>query len=287
MDLVQMKMAAGLQVTASDFAKAKTLSESVNTGALGKFWVVTEPQSHKDKISDVMFEVSSLSHLSHWMRELYKHDADSAHEIINKAKMFHDAASAKNHGVKLLAGHISDHHDKQDKQDKQDDSKSEVEVKPEVKPVAESTLNFNDDSNSLSWTAEEKPVNLVNSSDVDTVYKEPKATKEDPDRKVNVPAQLKSELKAVIAELNKDFQRAAIHDKNATGFYPTAIEVMQGLLDRLDAGTVEDIKQAQIDLGKVSGAFLHKVPDSVILFISKGGANRTLKDIFSEVKIKK
>lgn len=281
-----MKMAAGIIVTPSDFNKTKPLIESVDIGVINKFYIVTKPKSHKDTISDLMFEVTSLNHLSHWIRELYKHDHNNAHDIINDAKMFFDMPSAKHQATILLSGKISNFHDNISKSDKEDKEPELEEVKEELE-LDESSMDYDNNSNSLTWAPDDKPVNLVNSSDVDSFYKEPKQKVEEPSKKISVPTKIKTELKAVISELEKNFQHAAVHDINATGFYPTAIEVMNGLLDRLNAGTIDDIKMAQIEITKLSGAFLNKIPDSVILFISQGGATRSLKDIFSAVKIQK
>jgi hypothetical protein len=164
----------------------------------------------------------------------------------------------------------------------------ECSMETEEDAMAESTLNF-DEPHPISWEKSDLPVNVRAPEDKKdpTLFKKPDEVKPDTDSKIKVPAKMKTKLREVIAQLEKDFERAAVQDKNATGFYPTAIEVFQALLDDLEEGTVDSMKRAQITVGKLSDVFLHKIPADVLLFISKGGESRALKDIFTLVQLDK
>lgn len=176
---------------------------------------------------------------------------------------------------------------------REDELESDQNMKPDSLAgkhgLGESRLDYTDKVNSLTWGNEDKPVNVMQSVEVKTDYKvkTPKKEKDPVPTAINVPAELKSDLKATMKELGGEFQKAVLHDKNAAGYYPTAIEIMASLYDRLDSGTVEDIKLAQIELTRIAGHYLNRVPVSVINFLSQGGAPRSLAKIFQKLKTEK
>lgn len=97
------------------------------------------------------------------------------------------------------------------------------------------------------------------------------------EEKVKVPASVKQALKDEIAQTRKEAEKLSVHNKDARVFYNDLARAFEDLLNFLEAGTVTDIKKAQIYWSSLMGPMIHKVPKVVSDFIVNGGTRRTLK----------
>ena len=97
---------------------------------------------------------------------------------------------------------------------------------------------------------------------------------------VKVPASIKSELKAVIAEFDKTAKFANTRNDTKASFCMTVVEAFQELLDYLNVGTVESIKLAQIHMAGLMNPISSHLPPTVVKFILAGGRKPSLKDLF-------
>lgn len=107
------------------------------------------------------------------------------------------------------------------------------------------------------------------------------ATAHEHEDKVNVPAEIKSQLKAVVDDFNK-----AAKDNNGVNdtrgsFAMTAAAALQQLHDDLSLGTTAGIKQAQIHMSSYMNPITSHIPADVVNFIVRGGRKTTLKDLFA------
>lgn len=107
------------------------------------------------------------------------------------------------------------------------------------------------------------------------------------DVKVKVPANVKSDLKAKIAEFSKEAEFSNTRDDARASFLMTATEAMKTILAYLDLGTVEGVKKAQISMTSMMSPIVNHVPPSVIKFIAQGGKKSTLKDLFDAKRVEK
>lgn len=98
--------------------------------------------------------------------------------------------------------------------------------------------------------------------------------------KVNVPADIKAQLKSVITDLSKTAKAADGMDDNTGSFALTAAAALQQLLDDLELGTTVGIKQAQIHMTSYMSPIVNHIPADVINFIGRGGRKSSLKDLF-------
>jgi hypothetical protein len=98
--------------------------------------------------------------------------------------------------------------------------------------------------------------------------------------KVTVPAEIKSQLKAVIDDFAKAAKENDLRDDTKGSFAMTAGAALQQLLDDLELGTVAGIKQAQIHMTSYMNPITSHIPEEVTKFIARGGRKSSLKDLF-------
>jgi len=124
---------------------------------------------------------------------------------------------------------------------------------------------------------------------VDTLkFKDPASTGKDDvqssnphEKKVSVPSNVVSELKAKIAEYDREAENFKNSDDARASFAMTAADAMKTLLDLLQAGTVADIKKASVHLTSLMSPITNNIPASVIKFVSYQGEKPSLKDLFN------
>ncbi|TFG98331.1 hypothetical protein E4H12_06345 [Candidatus Thorarchaeota archaeon] len=103
------------------------------------------------------------------------------------------------------------------------------------------------------------------------------------DEKCPCPAEIMSQLKAVIS----DFEKAAkdndenMNDETKAAFEKTAASALQQLADDLALGTVAGVKQAQIHMTSYMNPITSHIPADVTNFIGRGGRKSSLKDLFA------
>jgi hypothetical protein len=123
---------------------------------------------------------------------------------------------------------------------------------------------------------------------VDTSKKDLLGVAKDHGDKISVPADIKSSLKAVIADFRKqagdNAEAEAARNDNHASFCLTAADALQQLLDDLSLGTSEGMKKAQIHMTSYMSPITQHIPAEVVKFIARGGQKSTLKDLFSSVK---
>lgn len=100
------------------------------------------------------------------------------------------------------------------------------------------------------------------------------------DSKVTVPANVKSELKAVIAKFEKEAEYHKNDDARAS-FGLTVAAALQDILDCLNHGTVEGVKRANVKMTSYMNPITSHIPPAVVKFITSGGAKPSLKDLFN------
>lgn len=100
------------------------------------------------------------------------------------------------------------------------------------------------------------------------------------DKKIKVPAGVKSDLKAAIAEFEKSSKFANTRDDDKATFCMTVAEAFSELLTYLEDGTVDSIKRAQIHMAGLMSPIANHLPESVKRFVLSGGRTPTLKDFF-------
>jgi hypothetical protein len=107
------------------------------------------------------------------------------------------------------------------------------------------------------------------------------------DVKVKVPTEVMSELKAKIAEFDKEAEFSNTRDDAKASFLLTAVEAMKTLQAYLELGTVAGVKKAQISMTSMMSPIVNHIPPSVIKFISHGGKKPTLKNLFDAKRSEK
>lgn len=121
-----------------------------------------------------------------------------------------------------------------------------------------------------------QPSNKFSKPDTDLT----KSGAEPHEDKVKVPANIKADLKAVIAEHEKSAKFANTRDDNKASFCMTVVEALKELLEYLDQGTVESMKQAQLHMSSLMSPIATLIPDSVKKFVLMGGRKPSLRDLF-------
>jgi hypothetical protein len=107
------------------------------------------------------------------------------------------------------------------------------------------------------------------------------------DEKVKVPAEVLSDLRAKIAEFDKNAEFSSTHFDATVSYLATAAEAMKTLLTYLELGTVEGVKKAQISLTSMMSPIVNHIPTSVVKFIHMGGKKPTLKNLFDTKRSEK
>lgn len=98
--------------------------------------------------------------------------------------------------------------------------------------------------------------------------------------KVKIPSDVISELKASIKEFKDCAEQSNTRDDAKASFCMTVADAFSQLLDNIELGTVEGIKQAQIHMTSYMNPIVAHLPVSVQKFIYMGGRKPTLKDLF-------
>lgn len=109
------------------------------------------------------------------------------------------------------------------------------------------------------------------------------ASKTDIDRKVKIPASIKAALKKACDDVETGFKRLGAAETDAHFFYNSILNAFMEVLGFLEAGTVYDIKQAQIFWSSLQSPIQHKFPDEVVNFLLRGGEAKKLKDYMKPV----
>lgn len=99
--------------------------------------------------------------------------------------------------------------------------------------------------------------------------------------KIKIPANVMSELKATIADFDKQAEFSKTSDEARSSFCMTAADAMKTIQADLEKGTVEGVKMAQVHLSSYMSPIVNHVPACVIKFIASGGAKPSLKDLFN------
>jgi hypothetical protein len=179
----------------------------------------------------------------------------------------------------------------------------EIEAKmAEIRGVQESMHDYEDKYEDFE-DDEEKPVNVADgSSNDEQVYddmerkpesphqlKEPgglsnqNVTDYDLDKKMAVPANIKSALKKEADKARAEAQKLDIRDRNSAYFYRDLARAFDDLRGHLEKGTVYDVKQAQTFAQTLMGPMLHKIPNEVWKWLTNAGKTRSLKDYMKDV----
>jgi hypothetical protein len=108
------------------------------------------------------------------------------------------------------------------------------------------------------------------------------AGEEEHNEKVNVPANVLSDLKAAIAEFSECAEFSNGRDDARSSFCMTCAEAFKQLLADLEQGTVEGVKAAQIHMTSWMNPITSNVPTSVQKFVYMGGRKPSLKDLFAD-----
>ena len=139
----------------------------------------------------------------------------------------------------------------------------------------------------------EKPMNEAKSEDATITYAAPEDKDESPDdvpadtdQKIDVPAKVLNALKKEIKEL-RDAAQNMSNDNYTRNFYNDTADAFDVILDHLEKKNVHCMKMAQIHTTKLMSPMIHKLPDVVFDFISRGGAPETLNTLFKKVKERK
>jgi hypothetical protein len=101
------------------------------------------------------------------------------------------------------------------------------------------------------------------------------------DDKVRVPSNVMSELKAVIADFDKQAEFSKASDEARASFCMTVADACRNLAADLGKGTVEGVKLANIKLSSYMSPITQHIPSSVIKYVYSGGAKPSLKDLFN------
>lgn len=120
-----------------------------------------------------------------------------------------------------------------------------------------------------------------------SIVKDPAQKVEDNDsfvkgdeEKVRVPANVISDLKSKIAELDREAEFNKTDDARAS-FCMTASSAMKDVLELLQKGTSESVKMANVRMSSFMSPITSKIPASVVKFVYSGGVKPSLKDLFN------
>lgn len=106
----------------------------------------------------------------------------------------------------------------------------------------------------------------------------------EPETKIKVPAEVKTELKAVVDKFAHEAAEYNGRDDARASLAMTVSDAAKELLELISAGTVDSLKQAQIRYGTMMNPITSNLPPSVVKFIASGGTPKTLKEFFTEKK---
>lgn len=106
------------------------------------------------------------------------------------------------------------------------------------------------------------------------------------DDKVKVPADVIRELKATIKQFDDDAEKSNTHDDTRAAFCLTVSSALTQLLNDLELGTVQGVKQAQIHMTSYMSPITANLPAIVQRYIVMGGRKPTLQDIFNDKRSK-
>lgn len=107
----------------------------------------------------------------------------------------------------------------------------------------------------------------------------------DYETKVKFPSKLRSAMTSAISEFRANAERQGsghTAQENAQLYADTA-DAFEKLLGHLEAGTVQELKNAQVFAQTLMGPMLHKLPAGVWDYITNGGQKKTLKDYMLKV----
>lgn len=102
----------------------------------------------------------------------------------------------------------------------------------------------------------------------------------DMDTKIKMPSEVASDLKDAINTFQKAYDHSNGRDDDRASFCLTTLDCLKQLQDDLSAGTVESIKQAQINITSWMNPIVNNIPSSVRKFIYDGGKTPSLKNLF-------
>jgi hypothetical protein len=172
--------------------------------------------------------------------------------------------------------------------------------KKEERAVTESTHNYVGNVVSHKDT-ESDPINVVGQGDKQWANSlDPKMVKSeiptqldnrgdqsmtDYETKVKFPSKLRSAMTSAISEFRANAERQGsghTAQENAQLYADTA-DAFEKLLGHLEAGTVQELKNAQVFAQTLMGPMLHKLPAGVWDYITNGGQKKTLKDYMLKV----
>lgn len=100
--------------------------------------------------------------------------------------------------------------------------------------------------------------------------------------KIKVPADVMSDLKAVIDEFKTAAEQSVTRDDAKASFCMTVADAFAQLHDDLSQGTVAGVKMAQVHMTSYMNPITAHLPNSVQKFIFMGGKKPTLKDLFDD-----
>lgn len=107
----------------------------------------------------------------------------------------------------------------------------------------------------------------------------------DYETKIKCPARLKNDLRDAIQTFRRDAEKQGSgHTGQETAqLYMDTADAFEKILGHLEAGTLQELKKAQLFATSLMGPMLHKLPDGVWDFITNGGQKRSLKDYMIKV----
>ena len=170
-----------------------------------------------------------------------------------------------------------------------DDAAEEVVADAE-EDLDESMHYHNDDNYETHVDHPTQPANVT--APYDTVYDTPEFEEEEEDyemanddEKITVPANVLSDLKAVITDCEGEAEKAKKRDNfERHHYYADTAEALQIVHDYLAMKTIEGLKRAQLLSHRMANVSRHLMPDHVWKFIVDGGKKRSLKDYVNDVK---
>lgn len=99
-------------------------------------------------------------------------------------------------------------------------------------------------------------------------------------QKVQVPGEVVSALRGAIGDMRKCAEFNNTRDDAQASFCMTAGSAMEELLDLIQLGTVEGVKQAQIKMSSWMNPITTNIPEVVRQYVYRAGRKPSLKDLF-------
>lgn len=144
---------------------------------------------------------------------------------------------------------------------------------------------------------EDKPVNVTDGSAndeqvwdgrsdnlTDESPSQLQSTQPDSEDKMTIPAGIKNQLKAEIDQARKEAKLLDSSNKDAANFYNDLANAFEDLYNKMNSGSIQGFKDAQIFAQSLMGPMLHKLPNDVWKFLANGGQARSLKSYMQEIK---